>query len=289
MSEFKVQPFLKWPGGKRWLVANHSEWLVPASGIHIEPFLGSGAVFFHLGPRMSVLCDSNEELIETYVAIRDDPEGVFDRLRKHHAKHCKSYYYSLRSTMPRTPATRAAKFLYLNRTCFNGLYRVNLNGVFNVPMGSKTSVVLSTDDFVATSKLLGEAELLVGDFETAISRSASGDFVYADPPYTVKHNQNNFVKYNENIFSWADQVRLAQVARDAAARGAYVMISNADHPSVRELYADRIWKCRSVSRYSRLASASEHRRSTTELIVTNYLSDSGKVVAPRGQLKKRQA
>jgi DNA adenine methylase len=282
MGDFVVQPFLKWPGGKRWLVANHSEWLVPVSGKHIESFLGGGAVFFHLAPNLSLLSDSNEELIETYVAIRDDPEGVFDRLRRHHAKHCESHYYSTRSAKPRTSATRAARFLYLNRTCFNGLYRVNLDGVFNVPMGSKTSVVLSTDDFAATAELLGEAELLVGDFEAAISRAASGDFVYADPPYTVKHNRNNFVKYNENIFSWSDQVRLARAVREAAARGAYVMVSNADHPSVRELYADEIWECRSVSRYSRLASASDHRRGTTELIVTNYLSDHGEVDAPRG-------
>ena len=282
MGEFVVQPFLKWPGGKRWLVANHSRWLVAAKGKHIEPFLGGAAVFFHLGPQSSLLSDANEDLIETYSAIRDDPEDVFERLRWHHSKHCKSYYYRMRGSKPRTVVTRAAKFLYLNRTCFNGLYRVNLNGEFNVPMGTKTSVVLSTDDFPTTSQLLEKAELLAGDFEKSIERAAAGDFVYADPPYTVKHNLNGFVKYNENIFSWADQVRLARVLRDAAARGAHVMVSNADHPSVRELYNDEIWRCQSVSRYSRLASASEHRRGTTELLVTNYLSAIGEVEAPRG-------
>lgn len=282
MGDFVVQPFLKWPGGKRWLVANHSDWLVSSTGKHIEPFLGGAAVFFHLAPQASLLSDANEELIETYCAVRDDPDGVFDRLRSHHGKHCKSYYYRMRSTRPRTPVSRAAKFLYLNRTCFNGLYRVNLNGVFNVPMGSKTSVVLATDDFAATSQLLGKTKLFAGDFASSIERATAGDFVYADPPYTVKHNLNGFVKYNENIFSWADQVRLASALRDAASRGAYVMVSNADHPSVRELYDDEIWRCQSVSRYSRLASASEHRRGTTELIVTNYLSAIGEVEAPRG-------
>jgi DNA adenine methylase len=282
MGDFVLQPFLKWPGGKRWLVANHSDWLVTAVGKHIEPFLGGAAVFFHLGPQASLLSDANEDLIETYCAIRDDPEGVFERLRRHHGQHCKSYYYWMRSSKPRTSATRAAKFLYLNRTCFNGLYRVNLNGEFNVPIGSKTSVVFPTDDFSATSQLLSQAELVVGDFEKSIECAATGDFIYADPPYTVKHNLNGFVKYNENIFSWADQVRLARVLRDAAARGAHVMVSNADHPSVRELYDDHIWRCQSVSRYSRLASTPEHRRGTTELIVSNYLSAHGAVEEPRG-------
>ncbi len=282
MREFMVQPFLKWPGGKRWLVTNHREWLVPAVGKHIEPFLGGGAVFFHLRPEVSLLSDANQELIETYCVIRDDPQRVFKHLRRHHANHCKSYYYGVRSTQPRTPATRAARFLYLNRTCFNGLYRVNLNGMFNVPIGSKTSVILPSDNFPATSRLLRNADLVAGDFEDSITCAKAGDFVYADPPYTVKHNLNNFVKYNENIFSWADQVRLSHALRDAAARGARVMVSNADHPSVRELYRDEIWQCLSVSRYSRLASASVHRRGTTELVVANYLSVCGEVEAPRG-------
>jgi len=277
-----VAPFLKWPGGKRWLVASHSEWLIRSEGQHIEPFLGGGAVFFHLRPNISILTDSNEELIDTYSAIRDDPQGVFEQLRRHHSRHCSSYYYLMRSRKPRTTVSRAARFLYLNRTCFNGLYRVNLKGVFNVPIGSKTSVLLSTDDFSATSRLLSGAELMVSDFEKAISRAGDGDFVYADPPYTVKHNNNNFVKYNEKIFSWSDQIRLAKAVRSAASRGAYIMISNADHLSVRELYADSIWSCSSVSRYSRLASSSEYRRGTTELIVTNYLSDDGDILSPRG-------
>jgi len=281
MGNLVVPPFLKWPGGKRWFVQNHSNWLIRAKKRHIEPFLGGGAVFFHLGPKKAVLSDSNEALIETYIAIRDDPDAVSELLRFHHDHHSRSYYYEMRDRRPRNIEVRAARFLYLNRTCFNGLYRVNLNGVFNVPIGSKTAVTLPTDDFAATSHLLRSAKLIASDFERVIAKACAGDFVYVDPPYTVKHNNNNFVKYNEHIFSWADQIRLAKAVRTAALRGAHILISNADHPSVRELYGENVWSQLSVSRFSRLASSSPFRRRTTELVVSNYLSESGEVEEPR--------
>lgn len=253
MSEIIIQPFLKWPGGKRWLVTSHGELLVKAKRRHIEPFLGSGAVFFHLLPKNALLSDSNAALIETYAAVRDDPEAVMKHLRSHHSRHCKEYYYAIRGNQPRAPTARAARFLYLNRTCFNGLYRVNLRGQFNVPMGTKTSVMLPADDFPVMSKILMGAKIEVRDFEDALSCAEEGDFVYLDPPYTVKHNVNNFLKYNENIFSWSDQVRLAKAARSAAKRGAHVLVSNADHPSVHELYGDSVWTQLSIPRFSRLA------------------------------------
>lgn len=277
MHDIIVQPFLKWPGGKRWLIANHSRLLVKESRRYIEPFLGSGAVFFHLCPEGSLLSDSNAELIETYVAIRDYPGVVLKHLRMHQERHCKEHYYATRSKQPRTAATRAARFLYLNRTCFNGLYRVNLKGQFNVPMGTKSSVFLPTDNFFLVSEILANSRIEVRDFETALANAHEGDFVYLDPPYTVKHNVNNFIKYNENIFSWADQVRLAKAARGAAKRGAHVMISNADHASLRELYGDSLWVQLSLPRFSRLASASKFRRSTTELVISNFISDDGQL------------
>lgn len=270
-----MKPFLNWAGGKRWLVSTHPQALQRAPGRYIEPFLGSGAVFFHLLPESSLLSDTNSHLVEAYAAVRDDPERVLEKLREHHRRHSRDYYYRMRSSQPRKPATRAARLIYLNRTCFNGLYRVNLKGEFNVPIGSKQSVILSDDDFEAWAIALAGSELVVQDFETTIASAGRGDFVYADPPYTVKHNMNNFVKYNERIFSWSDQVRLARCLNAAAERGARVVLSNADHPSIRDLYAAPRWNHVGVFRHSRLAASSDHRRRTTELLISNCAGGNG--------------
>lgn len=270
-----IAPFLKWAGGKRWLAARHPEWFTPGSMRHFEPFLGSGAVYFRVRPKAALLTDTNEDLITTYQAIRDYPSLVLKHLRRHSRLHSNDYYYVVRNRRPRSPATRAARFIYLNRTCFNGLYRVNKSGHFNVPKGTKTSVLLPSDDFNGISQLLRSATLARSDFEEAISRAGLGDLVYADPPYTVKHNKNNFIKYNEKIFSWADQVRLAESVLLAGRRGARVLVSNANHPSIQELYNDSMWVQLQVGRFSVLASSSEHRRPSTELVISNYLDEDG--------------
>lgn len=276
-----VKPFLKWAGGKRWLVAKHPEWFAFESRRHYEPFLGSAAVYFHVMPKTAVLADTNAELIATYQAVKDAPELVLKHLKVHSRRHSAKYYYAVRSLLPRTAATRAARFIYLNRTCFNGLYRVNMRGVFNVPKGTKSSVLLPTDDFDAVSRLLQSARLVQQDFSETIADASEGDFVYADPPYTVNHNTNNFVKYNERIFSWSDQVRLAESALLAARRGARVIVSNANHPSVRELYEGPTWVQLTASRFSVLASSSDFRKPSTELVISNYLDRSGAESKPR--------
>lgn len=229
-------PFLKWAGGKRWLVEKHSSLLSTNYKGYIEPFLGSGATFFSLQPQNSILCDKNKQLIETYQAIKDDWSLITKLLLAHNKKHSKDYYYEVRSKKFRSTHSRAAQFIYLNRTCWNGLYRVNLAGQFNVPIGTKKSAILDTDDFEKVAKLLNNATLLHGDFEQAISLAEKDDFVFVDPPYTVKHNYNGFVKYNESIFSWEDQVRLKDCVVKAISRGAQVLVTNAHHDSIRELY-----------------------------------------------------
>lgn len=266
----KLRPFLKWAGGKRWFVANCHSLLTTEFGNYIEPFLGSGAVFFHLSPRRGVLGDKNIELINTYRAIQKDWGAVWRRLRHHSRNHGHEYYYRIRDQKPKTRAAQAARFIYLNRTCFNGLYRVNRQGLFNVPKGSKDMVLFPDDNFRGISRLLGGMRLCAGDFADLIDTAQAGDLVFADPPYTVKHNNNNFLKYNEVIFSWADQVRLARVLREARNRGVQIVLCNADHASVRELYRgfERVF---SVERYSVLAAGSCYRRRTTELVVTNIL------------------
>lgn len=261
-----ILPFLKWAGGKRWLVFSNPDLLAIPFKRYIEPFLGSGAVFFHLKPRKSILADLNSELIETYQAIKDDWERVYQELRKHHHKHSKKHYYSTRDSKPRNPYTRAARFIYLNRTCWNGLYRVNLQGQFNVPVGTKTTVVLDTDNFQATSNLLKNADLRVSDFENIIDKAGKNDLVFIDPPYTVKHNLNGFLKYNETLFNWDDQVRLRDSILNAKKRGASIVLTNAHHKSIKQLYR-KVGTQHRLYRYSVLAADSSKRKVCDELLI----------------------
>ncbi|MDF2180966.1 Dam family site-specific DNA-(adenine-N6)-methyltransferase [Neptuniibacter sp. CAU 1671] len=264
-QSIKNIPFLKWAGGKRWFTEYTNEMIPPFSGRYIEPFLGSGAVYFHLSPDRALLSDSNKELIETYQAIKESWESVQEILQIHHSKHCKEYYYAIRSSQPGSIIESAAKFIYLNRTCWNGLYRVNLKGEFNVPIGTKTNVLLSTDNFANISSMLKTAEIRVSDFEDTIETAKADDFIFVDPPYTVKHNHNGFIKYNENLFSWDDQVRLKESIDRATARGVKVLVTNAAHASIEELYQD--YSQRLLNRNNVLSGKAQFRGKYEELII----------------------
>ncbi|MDK2746683.1 MAG: Dam family site-specific DNA-(adenine-N6)-methyltransferase [Brevundimonas sp.] len=267
-SDAGIAPFLKWAGGKRWL----SERLTPAfealKGAYIEPFLGSGAVFFRHLPINAVLSDANPDLIECYLAVRDDPTGVSTELAALSKRPPDDSYYDVRASKPNSSAGRAARFLFLNRTCWNGLYRVNLKGEFNVPRGTKSQILLPSDNFVRVSEALQSATLNVADFEESIAAAVEGDLIFADPPYTVAHNLNGFIKYNQKIFSWEDQQRLARALTSASTRGVAVIATNADHPDVRTLY-EGFEHLSSLDRASVIAAASQNRKRTTELFVSN--------------------
>ncbi len=259
-------PFLKWAGGKRWFV-EHAKSIVPNGFVrYVEPFLGSGALYFAFRPPCALLSDVNPRLIETYQAIKSDWQRVYNYLVQHQRLHSKKYYYAERSRIRRSMFSRAAQFIYLNRTCWNGLYRVNRLGVFNVPIGTKSSVLLDTDDFELIAKQLERAQLMCADFDEVLSECERGDLVFVDPPYTVKHNMNGFVKYNERLFSWQDQIRLRDAVVCASDRGAQVVVTNADHPSVRELYRG-LGIMESISRASVLAGQSRFRSSVSELVI----------------------
>jgi len=260
-------PFLKWAGGKRWLVNRHSNVFPDFNGRYFEPFLGGGSVFFHLAPKTAFLSDANGTLIECYQQIRDEHETVVEILEDHQKKHCKDYYYETRSAKFENPSYRAAQFLYLNRTCWNGLYRVNLKGEFNVPIGTKSTVLFEHDNFSAIAKLLEDTTLSQCDFEKTIDRAEAGDFIFVDPPYTVKHNFNGFLKYNERIFSWEDQVRLRDAVVRASDRGAKVLVTNAAHCSVLDLYSE-IGTVRHIKRGSVLAGKREARGVFEEILVS---------------------
>lgn len=266
-----MDPFLKWPGGKRWLVASYGD-LIPASyKTYYEPFLGSGAMFFYLKPDRAVLSDINEDLINTYRAIGCDSGGVVSLLRGHQKRHSDEHYYRMRRSKPRLLSRKAARFIYLNRTCFNGIYRVNRRGEFNVPKGDRENVILETDDFKLTESLLKAADLQVEDFEVIVDKSGEDDFLFADPPYTVTHNYNGFKKYNESLFQWEDQLRLADSLSRAKRRGVKVLSTNAHHRLIIELYVEMGFEVISVNRYCSVSAKAHSRTSFEEVLIkANY-------------------
>lgn len=262
-----TQPFLKWAGGKRWLVASGHLPRPTSYKRFIEPFVGGGAIFFHLDPEEALISDINRDLIDLYIVMRDHPEKLKEEMRRHQEAHSDIYYYEIRDQNPSSILGRAARFLYLNRTCWNGLYRVNLSGRFNVPKGTKNTVLFEGEDFLEFSSALQGVDIRCSDFEPVVDEANDGDFLFIDPPYTVKHNVNGFVKYNEQLFKWEDQIRLRNAIRRACDRGAAVVMTNADHASVRDLYAD-ILAYSSIERSSVLAGTASRRGLTTEALFT---------------------
>jgi len=261
--EVKGPPLLKWPGGKRNLLNDILPFVPPSFNRYFEPFFGGGALFFALQPKRAYLSDKNSDLVRAYSQVRDEPERVIRELRK--LKNSEREYYRVRPIVPKSDAARAARFIYLITLAFNGIYRVNLKGEFNVPYGYKTHLDPCDEKRIkAASAVLKSAVIRDLDFEKALSTADKGDFVYLDPPYTVAHGNNGFVKYNAKIFSWEDQLRLARVAKELAAKGCTVIVSNADHSSIRTLYSDFI-EAR-VQRRSIIAASSDFRSRITECI-----------------------
>ncbi|MCL4552041.1 MAG: Dam family site-specific DNA-(adenine-N6)-methyltransferase [Candidatus Marsarchaeota archaeon] len=233
-------PFLKWPGGKRWLAPH---FLKLVDGIeyerYVEPFLGGGAMFFAVQPKNAVLSDINADLINTYIQVRDHPQETMEALRGIPVD--KETYLAQREANPRDRLRRAVRFLYLNRTAFAGMYRVNRQGRFNVPFGGgeRTPELLWKDDYLLQAAgVLRNAKIKKATFRTALRETGKGDLVYCDPAYTAVHNNGTFIRYNEKNFSWSDQIRLAKACKAAAARGAVVVVSNAFSSDVAGLYED---------------------------------------------------
>lgn len=235
-------------------------------GTYFEPFLGSGALFFLLRPPKAVLSDTCQELIETYWAIRDNACAVLRHLAK--LKPCPAIFYGIRESRSLGRYKRAAEFIYLNKTCWNGLYRVNASGKFNVPYGRpKSDCLVDEENLRVCSTLLKVPGISVHcwDFENVTSQARPGDFVFLDPPYVTGHRNNGFIDYNEVLFSWEDQERLAQVARWLRRRGCFVLVTNADHEAILDFYQD--FECTRIDRKSTIASHAPSRGRTTELIL----------------------
>jgi len=261
-----TQPFLKWPGGKRWLVPTLLDLVRRYDcATYREPFLGGGALFFALRPKLAELSDLNPELINTYRQVKYKAATLTAQLRNIPVDY--ETYNALRSQQGGTAIERGVRFLYLNRTAFSGMYRLNRAGRFNVPFGGgeRTTAPLWEADLLRfAARALRTARLEAMDFEIAMSRAVEGDFVYCDPTYSVAHNNNGFVRYNERNFSWEDQKRLARACRNAASRGATVVVSNAHHHEILQLFAPPAYSV--VRRISRLCPQREHRRLVEEYL-----------------------
>lgn len=266
LQQHSAVPFLKWPGGKREIARNVVPRLKSTSGRYFEPFLGGGAMFFAVNPSTAFLADKNEELINCYRQVRDMCSDLIDCLGA--MKNSEGDYYRIRGWEPDTELERAARLIYLCTLSFNGIHRVNLAGQFNVPYGKKTHLLPCNPQLLqAVSRRLKTVTLYTGDFKDAIASATEGDLVYLDPPYTVAHRNNGFVKYNAKIFSWEDQHRLAKVASQLAGRGCKVLVSNADHPSIHALYPH--FKLEIIERPSRIAASSRFRTRITESLFHN--------------------
>jgi DNA adenine methylase len=234
--------FLKWLGGKRQLLPEIREHMPASFGRYLEPFVGGGAVFFDIFTSSGLsapayLGDANAELITTYRAIRDDVEAVIAALRPHERQHSAEHYYAVRAQRPRSDAAVAARMIYLNRTCFNGVYRVNKSGGFNVPIGRYANpTVCDADNLRACARSLASAEIACADFASVMAVAKGGDFVYFDPPYFPVSKIGDFTSFTASGFTPADQERLAGCARRLKGSGVHVLLSNADLPVVHELY-----------------------------------------------------
>lgn len=266
-----ARPFLRWTGSKKWLVKEQFQQYLPKNfNDYHESFLGGGAVFFSLqNKRHSFLNDSNPELVETYIQIRDNLDDVISNLKK--LKNTEEDYYTIRKRNCRTPITRAARFIYLNRCSFNGIYRVNIHGKYNVPYGQRKNVDIVTEENLRRVNLaLQNTTITAQDFKQTLENIKEGDLVFLDPPYTIAHENNGFIAYNQKLFSWEDQVALKDFCHSLNDRGAYFILTNAYHLSLLDLYKDFEFK-KKISRRSIVGGRVKTRGQYNELLICNTL------------------
>ncbi len=267
----KPRPFVKWAGGKRQIVSHLISRIPKEFGTYYEPFLGGGALLFEILPERAVVGDVNEELINAYLVIRDRVEELISDLKKH--RNERDYYYRIRSLDPKSldPVRRASRFIYLNKTCYNGLWRVNSRGMFNVPFGRyKNPKICDEENLRAVSEYLrsSDVRIVLGDYRETLKTAGEGDFVYLDPPYAPVSETSRFTEYVSGGFSEEDQIKLAEVFRDLDRRGCYVMLSNSDTPLVKELYRDYLIEVVEANRF--INRVANRRRGYRELIIRNY-------------------
>ena len=272
----KLKPFVKWAGGKRQLLSEIQK-LLPSdidNRVYYEPFVGAGALFFNLAPHIAVINDSNSELMQCYTVIRNNAGDLITALREHEALYSTEYYYKMRAlkTENLNDIEKAARFIFLNKTCYNGLYRVNSKGVFNVPVGRhkthnicEESLLRSVSDYLNTA----EVSIINTDFAEAVLKADRNSYVYFDPPYHKTVN-TGFTSYQARGFDESEQIRLRDVFLSLSERGIPCLLSNADTAFIRDLYRNDAFLITSVT--ARRAINSDHggRGKVSEVLIQNY-------------------
>lgn len=268
IEDTEIKPFLRWAGGKNWLIKYLKELVSQRRyNNYYEPFLGGGSIFFNLKPRRAFLSDLNEDLIFTYNVLKTSPEQVIKDLKNF--SNSKEDYYRIRESNYRKASKIAARFIYLNQTSFNGIYRVNLNGEYNVPYGYRTKNPLDEENLRISSQLLSNANIRCIDFEMISTEVRKGDLVFLDPPYTVSHNHNGFIKYNQRLFSLDDQYRLFDLICKIKSKGGYYILTNAAHAKVRKIFTQEGDQRILMSRPSLIGGINAKRGTVSEYIFTN--------------------
>ena len=274
------KPFVKWAGGKRQLIPILNENLPKIFGTYYEPFLGGGALLFHILTKQNKqkcsLSDLNPDLVLSYAVIRNRVDELIHSLKNHEKKYRKnseSYYYSIRESNPSDEIEKTSRLLFLNRTCFNGLYRVNRKGKFNVPLGKYTNPnIVNEENLRAVSSILDSNRVLVQcrDFEAVLGDAKKGDFIYFDPPYQPISQTANFTSYTNKDFTYDDLSRLAKLCTDLDAKGCKVLLSNSDSAEVVDMFVKKPWKINKIRATRSINSDSKKRTGHFELLIKNY-------------------
>jgi DNA adenine methylase len=273
------KPFVKWAGGKRQLISIIDKHIPSEFGTYFEPFLGGGAVLFHLlskNPTMKCkVSDLNSDLVLAYVTIRDKVDDLITSLENHaknYHKNPDSYYYGIRESEPTGQIAKVSRLLFLNRTCFNGLYRVNSKGKFNVPLGRYSNPnIVNEENLVAVSHILQSKKIQIScrDFTAVLSDAKKGDFVYFDPPYQPVSDTANFTSYTNRDFTYSDLENLVEVSEKLSDKGCKVLHSNSNSKEVKALFS-KGWKVIEVAANRAINSDSAKRTGQKELLVKNY-------------------
>ena len=278
-NEMCMSPVVKWAGGKRQIIDKIKAAMPKQFNSYYEPFVGGGAVLFELAPKNAVINDVNQELLSIYKCLQDRElfDLMVEELNKHEANHSEEYYYEVRE-WDRSPRfelepiwKRAARAIYLNKACFNGLYRVNSKGYFNVPSGKKDKVnTFDRENIKELKYYFRNSNITVTslDFEEAVVNAKKGDFVYFDPPYDTWEDKNSFTSYSKDNFGKEEQVRLANVFRKLSKKGVFVMLSNHNTKFINELYEG--FNIHVIEARRNINSKGEGRGNVEEVIITNY-------------------
>jgi DNA adenine methylase len=280
ITTFTPKPFVKWAGGKRQIIQILNQHIPKNFGSYFEPFLGGGAMLFHMvskNPDQNcTVSDLNSDLVLSYITIRDKVDELISSLENHsknYFKNSKSYYYKIRDSEPKNQVEKTSRLIFLNRTCFNGLYRVNSKGKFNVPLGRYTNPnIVNEENLRAVNQVLKSKKIKITcrDFSATLDDVKKNDFVYFDPPYQPISTTANFTSYTNRDFTYSDLKRLCELCEKLDSKDCKFMLSNSNSKEVKEIFSNKSWKIKKIEANRAINSNSKKRTGHSELLIKNY-------------------